>query len=183
MFGHLSAEDFTNLLEGAVLPERRSAHLKACPRCAKRFASIQEMRDHVEELRNDSDDFIPEPDWTTFRSDVRDALLSRSIKRETASRSWVSGFGFKPAMTWGVSMLLIVGLTLAGVFWSQHRSASEITPQVATIEPTGEEVDVASLDGMSRKDVFDELLQLNMEESDRLEMILAEMAPNGVSQQ
>jgi anti-sigma factor RsiW len=183
LFGHLSAEDFTNLLEGAVLPERRSAHLRTCPRCAKRFASIQEVRNHIETLRNGSDDFIPEPDWSTFRSNVRDALLSRSVKRESAARNWLGGFGFRPAMVWGVSMLLVFGLTLGGVLLHQRQSVPEETQGATVDDSSTEEVDVASLEGMSQKDVFDELLQLDMDEADSLNLILADLTPTGVSQQ
>src|SRR5262245_58437542 len=106
---HLSAEDFTNLLEGAVVPESRRLHLQACARCMDRFVSLQEIRAQVEGIGPVADDFVPEPDWSEFRSDVRNALLSRSVKRENAARSWFGVFGWKPAMAFGLSMLLVFG--------------------------------------------------------------------------
>ena len=41
MFGHLKAEDFTNLLEGATLTDRLQAHLQSCAQCMKKFESVQ----------------------------------------------------------------------------------------------------------------------------------------------
>jgi len=62
MFGHLKAEDFTNLLEGATLKDRRQAHLNSCAQCRQKFESLQEVRLQVDEMRMDSDEYIPEPD-------------------------------------------------------------------------------------------------------------------------
>jgi len=184
MWGHLKAEDFTNLLEGAALPEPRQAHLRSCSQCLERLASVQEMRGRIEEIQMD-DDYIPEPDWSDFRSDVRNSLLSRSVKRDHAVQSWLGGLNWKPALAWGVSMLLVFGVSL-GVIWNQRHTNPE-TPSVATTEESvaSTEDDLNSLASMSRanNDVFDDLVQLDADEAQSLQMILDEMTPKGVSQQ
>src|SRR5678815_1859096 len=90
MIGHLKAEDFTNLLEGATLTDRLQAHLDSCPQCMKTFKSVQEVRNTIQGMRMEAaDEYIPEPDWSEFRSDIRNALLARSVKRENATRNWL----------------------------------------------------------------------------------------------
>jgi len=181
MFGHLKAEDFTNLLDGAKLTDRLHIHLQSCAQCRKTFVSIQEVRNQIEEMRTDSAEFVPEPDWAEFRSDVRTALLSRSVRRENASRGWLGGVGWQPAMAWGTSMLLVIGM--AGVLWNHQHKALE-TPAVAAVEnPADEDADLNSLAAMSQADVFDDLVQLDADEALSLQMILDDMAQEGVSQQ
>ena len=122
-------------------------------------------------------EYIPEPDWSEFRSDVRNALLSRSVKRESASRSWLATFGFKPALGAGLASLLVVAFVMTGL-----RSTTPTTPEqtTAVVENSGsEEADLNSLDAVARTDVFEEILQLNADETASLQMILDE----GVSQQ
>jgi hypothetical protein len=180
MFGHLKAEDFTNLLDGSTLTERLQTHLKACAQCRKTFESVQEVRNQIEEMREESAEYIPEPDWTEFRSDVRTALLSRSVKRESASRGWLGGMGWQPAMAWGLSMLLVVGM--AGVLWNHQHPEPQAT-EVVGVENQFEDADLNSLAAMSETDVFDELVQLDADEALSLQMILDDMAQESVSQQ
>src|SRR5215510_698922 len=156
MWGHLKAEDFTNLLEGASLPERRQAHLRSCRQCLDRLASVQEVRSRIEDIQMDVE-YIPEPEWSEFRSDVRNALLSRAVKRDHAAHGWFGGMNWKPALAWGVSMLLVFGVSI-GVIWNQHRTPSE-SNSVATIEESSTvDDDLNSLASMSRanNDVFDD---------------------------
>ena len=80
MFGHLKAEDFMNLMEGTPLAARRRDHLESCARCAETLKSVEAVRNQVTELQMGADEYIPEPDWDEFRGDVRNALLSRSVK-------------------------------------------------------------------------------------------------------
>jgi hypothetical protein len=176
---HLSAEDFTNLLEGAVVPESRRFHLQSCARCMDRFADIQQMRRQIEEAAAGSDEFIPEPDWSEFRSDVRNALLSRSIKREASARRWF-GFGLKPVMAFGFSAVLVLGIVWTGVEWNRH----PVEPEIAVVEGTStEEANLASLDAVASKDVFEDLLHLDAGEAESLQMILDDITAQGVSQQ
>jgi len=183
MFGHLKAEDFTNLLDGARLTDRLQIHLQSCPQCMKTFESIQGVRNQIEEMRTESAEYIPEPDWAEFRSDVRTALLSRSVKRDTESRKWLGGMGWQPAMAWGISMVLVLGM--AGVLWNhQHQHLESQPERIVAIEGGAqEEVDLNSLAAMSQTDVFDELVQLDADEAQSLQMILDDMAHEGVSQQ
>jgi hypothetical protein len=181
MFGHLKAEDFTNLLDGATLTERLQTHLQACAQCLKTFESIQEVRNQINEMRAESAEYIPEPDWAEFRSDVRTGLLSRSVKRENASRGWLGGLGWQPALAWGVSMLLVIGL--AGVLWSERRTQPEVPEGVAVENSHEEGADLNSLAAMSQTDVFDDLVELDADEALSLQMILDDMAQEGVSQQ
>ncbi|HVQ64560.1 MAG TPA: hypothetical protein VMT78_08485 [Terriglobia bacterium] len=183
MFGHLKAEDFTNLLEGATLKDRRQAHLSSCAQCRQKFESLQEVRLQVDEMRMDNDEYIPEPDWSEFRSDVRNALLSRSVRRENSGRSWLGGSTWKPALAWGVSMLLVFAIS-AGVVWNQRGTISESTEITGTENlSSSEEADLSSLAAMSQSDIFDDLVHLNADEAQSLLMILDDMAQDGVSQQ
>jgi predicted anti-sigma-YlaC factor YlaD len=90
LFGHLSAEDFTNLLEGTSVPEGRRVHLQSCDRCRQRFAATQEMRNQIEEMTAQNEDYIPEPDWSEFRSDVRNcpALPIRETRKCIEELDW-----------------------------------------------------------------------------------------------
>ncbi len=179
MFGHLKAEDFTNLLEGATLSDRRQAHLQSCAQCMKKFESVQEVRNQIEGMRMESDEYIPEPDWSEFRSDVRTALLSRSVQRENAAKGWLAGFSWKPALALGFSMLLVFGITF-GVAWNQRYVEPEST---TTVENLSVEADLNSLAAISQTDIFDDLVNLNADEALTLQMILDDMAQEGVSQQ
>ena len=176
LFGHLSAEDFTNLLEGTSVPEGRRVHLQSCDRCRQRFAAIQEMRNQIEEMATQNEEYIPEPDWSEFRSDVRNALLSRSVKRESASRSWLGAFGFKPVFGVGMASLLVAALLISGLRGTNPGSEK---PTTVVENSVSEEVELNSLDAVARTDVFEEILGLNADEADSLQMILDE----GVSQQ
>jgi hypothetical protein len=183
MLRHLKAEDFTNLLDGAKLTERLQTHLQSCPQCMKTFESIQGVRNQIEEMRAESAEYVPEPDWAEFRSDVRTALLSRSVKRENASRGWFGGMGWQPAMTWGISMVLVIGM--AGVLWNHQHQHLESQPEEVVAIDTGsqEDVDMNSLASLSQTDVFDELVQLDADDALSLQMTLDDMAQEGVSQQ
>ena len=176
MFGHLKAEDFTNLLEGIGLPEKRQNHLLSCPRCLRKLEAVQEVRSQIEAMRFEIDEYIPEPDWSEFRSDVRDALLSRSVKRENTGIG-MANLAWKPALAWGVSLLLVFGLAF-DVIWN-HRVIDSQPDQTAAIEPVSDETEANLLAAMSDMDVFDDLVQLDADEARNLQMILNEMAQEG----
>jgi hypothetical protein len=149
-----------------------------------RFVSIQQMRTQVEEIVSQSDDYIPEPDWSEFRSDVRNALLSRSVKRE-ASKRWLAAIGWKPVMAFGIAVLLIIGIGITHTLWNPGtKPASPEIAQVAPVEDsTSDETQLQSLDAVARTDVFEDLLHLNSDEVASLQMILDDISPEGVSQQ
>lgn len=187
MFGHLSAEDFTNLLEGATLNERRLSHLQSCARCQEKFESVQAIRQQMTEMDAQAEEFIPEPDWSEFRSGVRNALLSRSVKREY-TRHWLGGFGFpsRPVMSWGIAALLVVGVTITSGLLREPRSTEPAPATVVPVDPIVEDVNIdalASLAGTSQTDVLDDVLQLNAVEAESLEMILEDLTQRNVSSQ
>jgi hypothetical protein len=163
MFCHLKAKDFVNLMEGIDLPAKCRSHLDACKRCQMAWKSIESI--HTELGSLDSD--IPEPDWTEFRSSVRDRLLSRSIQRESVVRRW-TGWAMRPAMAWALSLLLIVGFTAVAILWNIGRaSAPSNLIQAPASEPLTEAVD----SGPERA-LFDDLVQLGEDQQEQLQRIL-----------
>src|SRR5690349_24114956 len=101
MFGHLRAEDFVNLVEGAELSANHRSHIDACPRCRSTWESMRSVHSEMTSIETD----IPEPDWEQFRLSVRDELLSRSIQRESAVRRW-TGWPIRPAAAWALSVVM-----------------------------------------------------------------------------
>jgi hypothetical protein len=175
MFGHLNAEDFVNLMEGGELSARRRTHLSGCARCSATWQSVQSVHAGMTSLDTD----IPEPDWTEFRSSVRDRLLSRSVQRESAVRRW-TGWHVRPAMAWTVSLLLAVGITTAAFLWNmQERPAPAANvsnmdagigaPTLQPAQLTDIEPDAAI---WSRTALFDDLLELNDSEQEQLRQML-----------
>ena len=180
MFGHLKAEDFMNLMEGAELPSKRRAHLESCAHCAGTLKSVEAVRNQVTAVQVTADEHVPEPDWAEFRGDVRNALLSRSVKRQSNNRNWLGGMGLRPAAAWGFSMVLVFGLMTSVVLWNQN----SIEPRVAGGVPA-EEMS-ASLDavaGMAQTDVFDDLLQLNEKETENLKRLVEDLTPKAARPQ
>ena len=172
MFGHLKAEDFTTLIEDAELPPNRRAHLDSCTRCKATFQALH----YVEaSLTGPDEENIPEPDWTEFRSDLRDAMLSRSVQRDSVVRRW-TGFALRPAMAWGLSIVLVVGLS-AGI-WIWNKPVENVPANVpieAFAEGPVAESDIAS---WSQGDVFDQLTQLKDDEVESLRQLLEADHPN-----
>src|SRR5580765_5174640 len=117
MFGHLKAEEFVNTLEGVSLSERRTGHLTTCRECRETLQSIRSIRDSIAH----EDTGIPEPDWSDFRQSVRAGLLARSVKRDSTVRRW-TGWPVRPAMAWGVSLVLLICVSAGGFLWhlSKH---------------------------------------------------------------
>src|SRR3989442_13927163 len=100
MFGHLKAKDFVNLMEGIELPAKYRSHLDACTRCQTAWKSVESIHAELGSL----DSGIPEPDWSKFRSSVRDSCQSRSIHHRCAIRRW-PGSTLRPQITWTLSCL------------------------------------------------------------------------------
>jgi hypothetical protein len=183
MFGHLKAEDFINLMEGASLDQKRRVHLESCGRCAETLKSIETVRTQVTAMQPAAEDHIPEPDWTEFRGDVRNTLLSRSVKRENASRSWLGGAAWKPAAAWGFSIVLVFGVMTSVVLHNQGNlepSAPAAIPVEESVEPIGT---IGTIAGMSQSDVFDEIIRLDEHETESLRLVLENLAKNSVSPQ
>ena len=181
MRGHLKAEDFMNLMEGTPVAEKRRIHLESCARCAGTLGSVENVRASVTEMQITSDEQIPEPEWSEFRANVRDALLSRAVKRDSAHRSWLSGMSWKPVAAWGLSLLMVVGLTTGIVLWNQGSIETNVA-QVAPTPDAAEAVPVATISAiaaMRETDVFDDVIKLNEKESESLQLLLEDLTRNG----
>ena len=173
MFRHLKAKDFVSLIEGIELPAKCRLHLDACTRCRAAWKSIESI--HTEMGSLDSD--IPEPDWTEFRSSVRDRLLSRSIQRESVVRRW-TGWAMRPAMAWTLSLLLIVGLTALVILWnSGNTPAPSNLFQAPVSEPVSE-----TLEAGPERYLFDDLVRLGEDQQEQLRQILNSSQANSPSQ-
>lgn len=170
MFGHLKAEDFMNLMERGDLSAKRKAHLQGCARCNTAWKSLQTV--HAEVTSLDAD--IPEPDWSEFRSAVRDQLFARSVKRESALRRW-TGWAIRPAMAWGLSVLLAVGITTGAFFWKMQETPESVSP-AGTEQPVLQPAQLTDIDTeaaiWSQTALFDDLLQLSDAEQEQLRQML-----------
>ena len=174
MLGHLKAEDFVNLMEGAELPAKRRSHIDSCARCRATWESMRSV--HAEMTSLDAD--VPEPDWEHFRASVRDELLSRSVQRESTLRRW-TGWAIRPAVAWALSILMAVGITTVTVLWKTNDPTSTPTPPstVATVplEPATE-----AFEAGPEKLLFDDVVSLGEEEQEQFRQML-ESAPKGVT--
>jgi hypothetical protein len=111
---------------------------------------------------------IPEPDWMSFRSSVRDQLLSRSIQRETAVRRWM-GWTIRPAVAWALSLVLTVGITTLTVLWK----TSEPEPRaVSTVEPPPIDSTAEVMEAGPERSLFDDVVSLGEEEQERFRQML-----------
>src|SRR5439155_25781478 len=120
---------------------------------------------------------IPEPDWSHFRSSVRDELLSRSIQRQSALRRW-TGWAIRPAAAWALSLLMAVGITTVTVLWkAQHRAPASapagIDAQVP--EPLAEAIEAGP-----ERSLFDDVVTLGEKQQEQLRQML-ESAQQGVT--
>ncbi|MBI4474059.1 MAG: hypothetical protein HY646_15425 [Acidobacteria bacterium] len=182
MFRHLKAEEFVNLLEGkdsSELSGKRRAHLESCARCAETWRSIERI--HSEISLTDTD--ILEPDWSEFRSKVRNELLSRSVQRASTVRRW-TGWPVRPAAAWAFSILLAVGITSGAFLWlpPQEREAQPEPPppaSVVNVAPVAAPPDGIDFRGLqdeirlwSQRSMFEEVAQLNEQEQERLRLVL-----------
>ena len=194
MFGHLKADDFTNLIEGGELSSRRRGHLKSCTRCTDALESAQSL--HAELTKSVIDDQdIPEPDWFQFRADVRTGMLSRAAQRQPKAIRW-STLILRPAVTWGLAVAFTAGLSAGLLIWNSQGTSIQ-----STVSPVQEKIasfDINDTDtsddpstdstvvdlGMtswSQTSVFDELSRLNDMQAEKLQRILeaeAQQAPS-----
>jgi hypothetical protein len=182
MFGHLKAEDFMNLMEGAPLAGKGRAHLESCARCAETLKSVEAVRNQVTAMQMTVDEHVPEPDWADFRADVRNTLLSRSVKRQSANRSWLGGLNLRPAAAWGFSMVLVFGLMTSVVLWNQNTMEPTEVQNVSASDVTGTS-SFNAIAGMTQADVFDDLLQLNESEAENLKRLVEDMTQKSAGPQ
>lgn len=169
MFGHLKAEEFVNLIEGIELSAKRRSHLDSCGRCSATWTSMLAVHAGISSLDAD----IPEPDWAQFRSSVRDQLLSRSAQRASALRRW-TGWPIRPAMAWGLSLLVAVGVTTGAFLWISERMQEPGTVSVTLpLEPAPVLTEVEAQEPVwSQTALFDDLIQLGDTEGEQLRLML-----------
>jgi len=173
MFGHLNAEEFLNLIDGLDVGIARRAHLDECVKCQAMWKSMESA--HADFLSMDHQ--MPEPDWNEFRASVRNELLSRSVQRASAVRRW-TGWPIRPAMAWGLSMVMAVAITTGAFLWHMDStttdSASESgTASVAAIDASLEAGTIETeMSVWSGPGVFEELAQLGTVEEESLREML-----------
>src|ERR1041384_3635684 len=100
------------------------------------------------------DDDIPEPDWTEFRSSVRDKLLSRSMQRTSEVRRW--------KLAWALSLMAFVGVS-TGVIWNLKPGNSGSAPLLENSVPQ-----VMEVNDWPQTGLFDDLVQLGDNEEAQL---------------
>jgi hypothetical protein len=170
MLGHLKAEDFVNLMEGAELSAKQRKHIGDCSRC---HSTWEYMRSAHSEMSSPEAD-IPEPDWSSFRSSVRDELLSRSIQRQSTVRRW-TGWAIRPATAWALSLLLAVSITTVTVLWRSHAPVMVNGP-IGTV-PTPVEPAAEVIEAGPEKALFEDVMSLGEEQQEQLRQML-ESAPS-----
>ena len=164
MFSHLKAEDFVNFVEGAELSAKYLQHLDTCSRCRQTWLSVSSVHAEIVTLETDT----PEPDWSEFRSSVRDELLSRSIQRQSVVRRW-TGWSVRPAVAWALSLVLTVGITTVTVLW--RTSDQTPTPVVTITEPAASEP-TEFIVAEPERSLFDDVVSLGEEEQERFRELL-----------
>ena len=178
MLSHLKAGEFVNLVEGGKLSSKHRAHLEACARCRATWESMRSIHTEVAALEAD----IPEPDWSQFRSSVRDELLSRSIQRQTAvprvMRRW-TGLPMRPAVAWALSLVMAVGITTITFLWTgegHEQTPAPADPTVSAVEPAAVEplADplAEAINVGPERSLFQDVVSLGAEEQEQLRQLL-----------
>lgn len=173
MFWHLKAEEFVDLVEGVKLPPGRHAHLGTCAKCNATWRSMESVYSEFSspDGRDGLNTDIPEPDWDDFRNSVRGELLSRSVQRASVLRRW-TGWPIRPAMAWGLSLVVAVTVTTGGLLWNLQRTSAPVavaTPVDRDLEVTSVETEIFD---WSQTDMFDELVNLEEQEQEALQRFL-----------
>jgi hypothetical protein len=117
---------------------------------------------------------VLEPDWNEFRSSVRDELLSRSVQRTSAVRRW-TGWPIRPALAWGLSMVIAVGATTGAFLWHiENRSVENQTPMAAPAVESSIETGAIEreMSVWSQTGVFEALAELESVEEEYLREML-----------
>jgi hypothetical protein len=177
MFEHLQAEEFVNLIENDAISAQRRAHVESCARCRQTWKSLQRMYTNVSTLEDD----VLEPDWSEFRDSVRDAMLSRAVRRQTAGRRWAL-WPLQPAAVWAFSLFMGVGVVVGAFVWT--RNPAEPGPVTTTVESVAPS-DASSIDSLielqgietemtawSSHSVFEEIATMESDEAENLLQLL-----------
>jgi hypothetical protein len=171
MLGHLKAADFVNLLDGVELSRKHRMHIQTCARCRATWESVRSLHTEIEET---VDTTMPEPDWTQFRSSVRDELLSRSIQRDSAVRRW-TGWTIRPAMAWALSLFMAIGITTVTVVWKVEHHVTQPSADVSAglvTEPAAADLSSEVVEAGPERSLFDDLVSLGEDEQEQLRQLL-----------
>ena len=185
MSKHLEANEFVNLMEGLALPQDRSGHLADCPDCRSTLAGINELHEDISTLDED----LPDVDWTSLRSSVRDRLLSRAVQRSSVFQRW-TGWTLRPAMAWSLAFVVLIAVGGAGTlrhYQTQHpapglsQSAFDTVPAEANddtdnVFDVDDETIEAEAIAWSQTEIFSELDELENSESELLRELIASAA-------
>jgi hypothetical protein len=188
MSKHLEANEFVNLMEGLPLPQDRSGHLDDCPECRSTLSGINELHEDVSTLNED----LPDVDWTALRSSVRDRLLSRAVQRSSVFQRW-TGWTLRPAMAWSLAFVVLIAVVGAGTlrhYQTQHPAPSLSQSAIGTVPSEANDDSVSVIDtanvfdvddetieaeamAWSQTDIFSELDELEISESELLRELIA----------
>ena len=182
MFGHLKPADFISVLDGDLIPAKRSRHLEDCSDCRDTMTRLGKVRDDVVVSDRDPLDYeLASVDWNGLRSSVRDGLLAQSVKRSSVLRRW-TGTSMKPAAAWSLGLVLVVSTVTAGGIW--HYQTDHVRPPIA--EGTADEgafaareflldnVDTIAAEDLawSHTDIFSTLDELESSEEEALRELI-----------
>jgi hypothetical protein len=180
---HLKPSDFTDLLEGIPLDSGKTAHLELCHQCRETLAGLTPcFRDLSDGVSGAGLPPTAPRDWNEFRSDLRDELLARSVRRSSWLGKWSVPLGLTPPpAVWSVaipSLIIVASLTLTGLWLARTSRTTDFdaVPSGAATAQLFEE-DAAALEtealAWSEGDFFISLNELDESESDRLLELIA----------
>lgn len=175
---HLNPPDFVDLLEGVTLDPWKTSHFERCRRCQETLAALAPCFQEVDEGTSQTDlPPAPDPDWSEFRSRVRDALLARSVRRSSWLGRWRVPVGLTPPpAAWGVAvpaLIVLVTLTLGSLWLARSGRTTgpdDRSPDLATAELFQEDAAALETEALawSEGDFFIALNELDESEADRL---------------
>ena len=113
---------------------------------------LETVRSHMTAM----DDDIPEPDWSEFRSSVRDKLLSRSVRRTTTVRRW--------KLAWAFSFVAVIAITTS-LLWNMKLGNEGSDPMLPNYVET-------TVSDWPQTALFDDLIQLGDMEEEQLRRML-----------
>ena len=121
----------------------------------------EEFLNRLHTEMNAMDDDIPEPDWSEFRSSVRDKLLSRSMQRTSQVRRW--------KLAWAFSLMALVAVT-TGVIWNTQPRNEGSDP---SLQPGASgQTSIVEMTEWPQTGLFDDLVQLGDVEEEQLRQML-----------
>ena len=191
-FRHLRASEFIDLLEDGRLGPRRQAHLDGCASCQARAAAIAPLYEDVTDAEDTARSTAGSVDFEAIREGVRDALLSRAVKRAVRIQPWTPRI-FSTGAARGLAFAVFVFVIGSGAYWHYRTDHRDIALRSApdSRDPSdtswvfdGVEAEVLEIEATAwaETDVFAALAELDGEEQDALrEMLTLAMAEDAGS--